>query len=325
MKIIDLHCDTLLKLVEENRPVEFLKRNNCWHIDLERLKASDYYLQFFAAFIETGIFPAERAMQDGYERALQMFGLFEDACVKFPDLLCKVTSVHDMEKARREEKVGGILTVEEAGILDNDLGRIDSLYEKGVRLMTLTWNIENCLGFPNSREEEIMNKGLKPFGIEAVRYMSEKKMIVDVSHLNDGGFWDAVRYSMTPVIASHSNCRALVDHPRNLTDDMLRAVGEKGGLVGLNFLPGFLGTGDKAGTLEMMIRHIRHMEEKAGVDAIALGTDFDGFHDPCEVRDAGSMRMLEEEMEKNGFSINKIEKILYRNAERFLKDSLPAQ
>ena len=323
MKKIDLHCDSLLRVIEGEKPIEYLLQNDEGHVDLRRLRQSDYYIQLFAAFIETPIFPLETAMRYGYQRALQMIRIFEEACEKYPELLLKIETADDMKTVKTTEKIGGILTVEEAGILDNKLELIDDLYERGVRLMTLTWNLENCLGYPNSRDHEIMEKGLKPFGIEAVEYMSEKKMIVDVSHLNDGGFWDCIRHSKEPIVASHSNCRALLDHPRNLTDEMLKAIGDKGGLVGLNFLPGFLGEGEKAGTIEAMVAHVRHMENMAGIDAIALGTDFDGFHDPCEIRDAGEMNKLEIAFEKEGFTQTEIEKILYKNAETFLMEMLP--
>ena len=114
------------------------------------------------------------------------------------------------------------------------------MYEKGTRLMTLTWNYENCLGYPNSRDASVMGRGLKKFGLETIEQMNGLGMLVDVSHLSDGGFWDCIRHSSAPVVASHSNVRALCDCPRNLTDEMLKALGEKGGAAGLNFYPAFL-------------------------------------------------------------------------------------
>lgn len=323
MRKIDLHCDTLLKIVEENKPLHYLLQNHEGHVDLKRLCQSEYGIQFFAAFIETSIFSPETAMCDGYNRALQLIKVFDDACKEYPEYLYSIRSVKDMKKERTGNQIGGVLTIEESGILDNKLELIDDLYDRGVRLMTLTWNLENCIGYPNSSDKKIMNMGLKQFGIDAVKYMNEKKMIIDVSHLNDGGFWDCIKYSKEPIVASHSNCRALCDHPRNLSDDMLKAIGNKRGLVGLNFLPNFLGEGKMAGTIEAMMAHIRHIINKAGIHSVALGTDFDGFHDLCEIRDAGEMNKIEIALEKEGYTSTEIEKILYRNAEDFLLEMLP--
>ena len=119
--------------------------------------------------------------------------------------------------------------MEEGGVLNEKQERLEELYRLGIRLITLTWNYENCLGYPNSRDGEVMNRGLKAFGLEIVERMNALGMLVDVSHLSDGGFWDCIRVSRAPIIASHSNARALCGVPRNLTDDMLRALAEKGG------------------------------------------------------------------------------------------------
>ena len=120
------------------------------------------------------------------------------------------------------------------------MNRLHTLYQEGVRLVTLLWNEENCIGSPNSKDRKIMQKGLKPFGFEVVEQMNSLGMLIDVSHLSDGGFWDVLSTSSKPIVASHSNARALCEHPRNLSDDMIRALAEKGGVIGLNFYPYFV-------------------------------------------------------------------------------------
>ena len=149
---------------------------------------------------------------------------------------CVAGSGAELEAAEQAKKYAGILTVEEGGVLNGKAERVEQLYEQGVRLLTLTWNYENCIGSPDSRDTEVMQRGLKPFGIEVVRRMNELGMLVDVSHLSDGGFWDCIRYSTDPIVASHSNCRELCRHPRNLTDEMLRASGRKRRCCGIEFL-----------------------------------------------------------------------------------------
>ena len=147
--------------------------------------------------------------------------------------------------------IGALLTVEEGGVLDGSMERLEQLFEKNVRLLTLTWNKDNCIGHPNHRDKEKNALGLTPFGFEVICRMEELGMIVDVSHLSDGGFYDVARTMKKPFVASHSNARALCGHPRNLTDDMLKLLAKHGGVAGLNFCPAFLD--EKAGcTVEAM-------------------------------------------------------------------------
>ena len=221
-----------------------------------------------------------------------------------------------------------ILTVEEGGVLNGKMERLDELYRRGIRLITLTWNYENCIGSPNSLDPQVMERGLKPFGIQVVERMNELGMIIDVSHLSDGGFWDCIRCSRTPIVASHSNARSLCSHPRNLTDEMLRALGNKGGVAGVNFYSAFLrekdGTGEsvRAG-LEDIVRHMRRMMDQAGEDAVALGTDFDGFETealPEKIRGVQDMDLLWEAMKRSGITSRQIDKIAYGNVSRIMKE-----
>lgn len=319
--IIDLHCDTLFKIQEEGGDFRKIFENSgC--LDVSRLKQANYWIQFFAAFIEADPLSEETSMEDGYQKAMEMFDIFDRACSLRPETLCKVTSCQDALESRKTGKIGGILTVEEGGILNGKRERIDHLYDRGVRLITLLWNYENCLGFPNSPSASDMKKGLKPFGIETVEYMEEKGMLIDVSHMNDGGFWDVVSHTRKPFVASHSNCRELTAHPRNLTDEMLRAIGERGGIAGLNFCPLFLNDEEGYGSIQSMLAHIRHMINVAGTDAAAIGTDFDGFPEKVEIAHAGEMNLLEKALKQDGYSAKEVEKILWGNAWRVVKEVL---
>jgi membrane dipeptidase len=203
------------------------------------------------------------------------------------------------------------------------MSRLDHLYEEGVRLITLMWNYENCLGYPNSLDMKIMRKGLKPFGIEVVKQMKEKKMLIDVSHSSDGGFWDAMTYARGYVVASHSNCRALCPHPRNLSDDMIRAMANAGGVAGLNLYGAFL-DGSTESTLDAMVAHVKHMIKVGGSDFPAIGTDFDGFDGMTrlDVKDIGEMGNLLMALEKAGLTTGQIEKIWYGNVLRVIKETL---
>ncbi len=226
-----------------------------------------------------------------------------------------------MKKNELEGKLSAIVTIEEGGILNGKMERLQVLYERGVRLMTLMWNYENCLGHPNSRESQIMQKGLKPFGIETIEQMGKLGMIVDVSHASDGSFWDVMKYAKGPVVASHSNCRSLCDHPRNLSDEMIRALADKGGVSGLNLYGVFLGTTNES-RIDEMTAHILHMINVGGSEFPAIGTDFDGFRgmDRMEIPMLSDMDKLWSNLKKNGLSEGQLEKIWSGNVLRVFRE-----
>ena len=188
------------------------------------------------------------------------------------------------ERARAEGKVYAFLAVEGMEPIGTDLTGLDRYYEAGVRMGMLTWNEENALATGAGGDPE---KGLTALGRRAVRRMEERGMLVDVSHLNDGGFWDVMDLAAGPVIASHSNCRALCDVRRNLTDDQLRAVRDTGGVVGLNTYHGFVHADPARQTAETLARHAAHMAEVMGVEHVGCGFDFCEFMGPGNEGAAG--------------------------------------
>lgn len=252
--------------------------------------------------------------------------IFYHTCKCYPDLLRPVYYPEDME-GEKWEGVLGILTLEDGRAVEGRIENLERLYQKGIRLITLTWNDANCFGAPNSRHVDVMETGLTDFGCQAVERMNELGMLVDVSHLSDGGFWDVAalsRMSKKPFVASHSNCRALNPHPRSLTDGMIRALGQCGGVMGVNFRPEFL-TGDircKRSKAEDIVRHLRHMINVGGTDCAAIGTDFDGISGRLDIDGPEQMPLLFTELERAGFTETEIDKIAFRNVERVLKDVL---
>lgn len=333
MRWIDMHCDTLSEIWRGN--AQSLECNGLC-VDLERLKKAGAKTQFFACFVN-----AAGSGSDVWERAWKnVLGMTELARSSEGEQLHFIREAGEVEGGNpinpvcppvpEQEFSGikGILTVEEGGVLNGKMERLDELYRRGIRLITLTWNYENCIGSPNSLDPQVMERGLKPFGIQVVERMNELGMIIDVSHLSDGGFWDCIRCSRTPIVASHSNARSLCSHPRNLTDEMLRALGNKGGVAGVNFYSAFLrekdGTGEsvRAG-LEDIVRHMRWMMDQAGEDAVALGTDFDGFETealPEKIRGVQDMDLLWEAMRRSGITSRQIDKIAYGNASRIMRE-----
>lgn len=326
MKLIDMHCDTLMKLLEQ--PEKSLAELDA-EVNLPGLKQAGSMAQFFACFTNLMDYPQppERAYDEAYRTVLRMIERMKEEIEKAPQELALATGAQEILDNDAAGKISAFLTVEEGGILNGRMERLHDLYDQGIRLITLTWNYENCLGSPNSRTPAVMERGLKKFGLETVERMNELGMLIDVSHLSDGGFWDCIRKSRTPVVASHSNARALCAHPRNLSDDMLRALGNKGGVAGLNFYSPFLrvsqhGDAPKA-ELDDLVRHAVWIVDRAGEDAAALGTDFDGFEQEalprgiCGVQDIGK---LWEAFRRGGLTPRQIEKIAWRNVRRVLRE-----
>lgn len=319
MRLIDMHCDTVLGLMHGEN-VNLKKNALC--VDLEKMRQADSMVQFFACFIYMKRFQGNDRFAQGYQHALKMIARAKEEFAKYPEEIVLTTSFDEMMQNEQAGKMSAILTVEEGGVIDGKMENLEELYRQGIRLITLTWNEENCLGFPNSKDANVMNQGLKPFGIEVVERMNELGMIVDVSHLSDGGFWDTIKYSKKPVIASHSNARTLCNHQRNLTDEMIRALAEKGGVSGINFYPYFLNENGKA-TIDDLIRHIEHLYYVGGEDFVAMGTDFDGFDDgELDIKHLGEIPYLYEALKKRKFNDSQIEKFWHKNAMRVMKEVL---
>ena len=325
MKYIDLHCDTLMKM-QELTEEENLYKNSIASIDFRRLKKSKAMAQFFAIFLlneaEFKEFGIERMEDDLYIDKLRKTLLTE--IERNSDIISMAYSYEDLIRNQKEDKISAFISIEDGRSIDGKLEKIDDYYQMGVRSIGLTWNHENCIGYPNSKDRDIMNRGLKDFGKEAVEYMNHLGIIIDVSHLNDGGFYDVAKISKKPFIASHSNARSLAEHSRNLTDDMIRILGEKGGVTGLNFAPQFLNKDikNRDSTIELMIKHLDHIKNVGGEDVLALGTDFDGMSGNLEIDSSEKMPNLFHALSKHGWSDRLLEKFAYKNVERVIRDTI---
>ena len=317
MRLIDMHCDTFW-LMMRKKSVSLQK--NDLSIDIDKMTKAGSMAQFFASFIHMSELNGENVVEEAYQHALEMIAYGKEELDKCSDSIEIAHNYNELIVNRDNGKMSAILTVEEGGILNGKMEYLEELYRQGIRLITLTWNHENCIGFPNSREPEVMNQGLKPFGVDVVKRMNDLGMIIDVSHLSDGGFWDVMEYSTKPVVASHSNARALCNHPRNLTDEMIKALAEQGGVAGVNFYPYFLQKNGKA-TVADIANHAWHMYQVGGEDVVAFGTDFDGFDEgELDIRHIGEMDCVYDAMIKRGFTQRQMDKILNGNILRIFQD-----
>lgn len=323
MEWIDMHCDTLWCLAEYRKKgtaaSDSLYRNHLC-VDVERLGKAGCAAQFFACFVNAGDHPGEEDPKTRTGRRWD--GAYRDVLG-----MLRLAREEEKRMAGADSGVRCVLTVEEGGVLNGEISRLDVLYRMGVRLLTLTWNYENCIGSPNSRDRTVMERGLRGFGIEAVSRMNDLGIIIDVSHLSDGGFRDCIRYSRYPVAASHSNARSLCAHPRNLSDEMLRALGEQGGVAGLNFYAAFLReTKSPSGAWaspDDIAEHAAWMVRKAGEDAVAFGTDFDGFERealPEGIRGVQDMERVADALRRKGITARQMDKIASGNVKRLIHD-----
>lgn len=318
MRVIDLHCDTIWRLMDLEGKGNLQENDGA--VSIEKMQKGKVAVQFFASFLYRDSMKGEteeEKYENGYFHVLDMIDYGKKQLEIYHENIVPILEQKDLQGFENGKKCGAVLTVEEGGILNGKVERLEELWNRGIRLLTLTWNYENCIGFPNSSEKSTMEKGLKPFGLEVVERMNEMGMIVDLSHASDGTFWDVIHQSKKPVTASHSNCRALANHPRNLSDAMIKALGENGGTAGLNFYGPFLGT-QKESRLEEMVSHIRHMINTGGEDLPCLGTDFDGFDgmEKMEISDQSCLYKLWDALKKEGFTERQIDKIGFRNAQR---------
>ena len=319
MNLIDMHCDTLWKLVRD-KSLE-LGKNPC-HVDISKMQEAEVAAQFFACFVYMNEFTGAERYDEGYRLALEMMERGKEEFLKNRQDIVLTCSYREFVKNHQEGKISAFLTVEEGGIIDGRLDRIEELYNRGIRLITLLWNDENCMGYPNSKNPDIMKCGLKPFGIESLERMNKLGMIVDVSHMSDGGFWDVLERSKSPVVASHSNARTLCNHPRNLSDEMMKALAEKGGIAGLNCYPYFVNQKGKA-DMSDLAEHVAHMMKMGGEEFVAIGTDFDGFDEgELSICHIGQIRQLYDELRRRGFTERQLDKICSGNAMRIMKDVL---
>lgn len=340
MKIIDMHCDTIAELAESGARGEGLRRNGL-QLDLERLRQSGYLVQNFALFVDIGKcapFAGEESAPTPWERVMALYRVYRRELERNADEIAPVFSYEDILRNTAAGKLSALLTVEEGAVCGGSLERLRELYTCGVRMLTLTWNYPNELGYPaacrklgtklqngNALPKASGRQGLTATGRKFVIEMERLGMIPDVSHLSDAGFDDVLECTKKPFVASHSNARSICDVPRNLTDDRIRRLGERGGCIGLNFYDKFLtegGSGDFEVLWEMLIRHARQITGVGGMEVLGLGSDFDGIPENPALTGAEAMPMLWERLKTAGFTESQLDGIFYKNVLRVYQSVL---
>lgn len=318
MRFLDLHCDT----ITECRNKGYSLRDNPLHLDVRRAGCFDAWVQVFAIWI-----PDTFRGEDAWNYFDQNYSFYSEQTQKSGLVRC--ASFADIERSIREKNHAAILAVEGGAVLGGRLERIHELYDKGVRILTLTWNAENELGFGCQSE----GGHLKPFGIDVIRKMNECGMIIDVSHLDRTGFYDVLERSNCPVLASHSTSETVLQKTRResddkffsmrraLNDDQIRSLSINGGLIGLNFCASFLGDPGDDG-IQAAMRHAAHIIELGGEEILAIGSDFDGCTMHEELSGVEKMTNMFNVFLHNGFGRPLCEKIFFENGLHFFKNMI---
>lgn len=304
--VVDLHADTLLYVADGGRRLAV--RSGSGHVDLPRLRQGGVDVQVFAVYIAPRYAPDR-----GYQRASQLLEAFERE-LRANDRMALCTTVEDIHRAGATGRLAAVLSIENAEAIGDRVERVDELWRRGVRIMSLTWNGSNRLADGVGGTE---HGGLSAFGRLVLARMQRLGIVVDVSHLSESAFWQVVGATRGPIVATHSNAAAVRPHRRNLTNDQLRAIARRGGVVGINFYPEFLG-GD---TIDHVLRHVEHMLRVMGPDHVALGTDYDGIgRTPKGLEDASKLPRLTEAMVQRGYRPEVVRKILGQNAVRVFRE-----
>ncbi len=291
------------------------------HTDIARLGAGGVGAVFFSVYVGADFAKKGQSAH----RALEMIDTtLHDIEARYPAVFATAVSAAEVEAAHRQGKIAALMGIEGGHAIENSLRLLRDFYSLGIRYMTLTHMNTNdwadSSGDLNDPKVQHHN-GLTPFGREVIREMNRLGMIVDISHVSDRTFWDALETSTAPIFASHSSCRALYDVPRNMSDEMIRALAKKGGVIQINFNPGFLTTRKSPrASLDDVVAHIDHAVKIGGIEAVGIGSDFDGIDEtPAGLEDVSKFPNLTRALLERGYSAADIRKIYGGNTLRLMR------
>jgi membrane dipeptidase len=335
MRVFDGHNDVLSRLHHAGGGNEEFLEGGDGHLDLPGARAGGFAGGLFAVFPCSPFRGADNPFAVDYTRPLDRREALADTLPMFERLaaieresdgaLRVVRDAAALDACLEDGSLAAVLHMEGAEAIGPDLAGLDNLCDAGLRSVGIAWSRPNAFGhgvpfdFPGSPDQ---GPGLTKAGHALVLECNQRGLVVDVSHLNERGFWDVARVSGAPLVASHSNAHALCPSSRNLTDDQLRAVGESGGLVGINFCAAFAredGGDDPDTPLSAIAAHAAHVAEVAGLDAVGLGSDFDGATMPEELDSAAKLPALLDAMRAFGFGEEELERIALGNWRRVLR------
>lgn len=340
--IFDGHNDVLLKLHRSDER-SFFERSDEGHLDLPRMREGGYAGGFFAVYVpsreersweedivrtETGYeFPLASPIDFPYaqQTAIAITARLFRLAAEIGDDLTVVRSVDTIERCFETGSIAAVFHLEGAEPIDTDLDALYLLYEAGLRSLGIVWSRPNAFGhgvpfkYPHSPDT---GPGLTDAGRRLVCACNDLGIMIDLSHLNERGFWDVAELSDAPLVATHSNAHMVCPSTRNLTDAQLDAIGETGGVVGINFATGFLredGEKNEDTPLTTIVRHVDYIADRIGIDHVALGSDFDGATIPRAVGDVTGLPALLDTLQEAGYDDAALRKISHENWLRVLR------
>ncbi|NRA87725.1 MAG: membrane dipeptidase [Rhizobiales bacterium] len=340
--ILDGHNDVLFKLEAAKRkgkPLDFFKEQDELDIDAIKAKEGGFNGGLFAMFTSNETLSGKSEMPVGvkpidnydYKDSLDVVsGMIAEAYrlerqSKGSIVICRTAA--ELEDAALSHKMGIMLHIEGVEAIDRNFNSLETLYAAGLRSLGPVWSRDNLFGvgvqfeFPLTPDQ---GSGLSDLGIELIKLCNQMNILVDLSHLNEKGFWDVAKYSDNPLMATHSNMHALSNTARNLIDKQLDAIAETKGIVGLNYANGFLradGDHDQDASLDLMLSHVEYSLNKLGEDGVALGSDYDGAPMPAAVKTTRQLPNLVNKFKEVGYGAELIDKIYYKNWISFMKRS----
>lgn len=313
MFVLDSHCDTPSQIL---RGRDLAKDNELAHIDIPKLRRGGVDAAFFALYI-----PADLDEDAAYEYACLLYDKVIETIAANPESLALALSREQAYDNKNKGLISIFLGLENGSPIGHSIERLREFYDKGVRYVTLCHSRDNQICDSCASMDKTWH-GLSPFGREVVAEMNRLGMLVDVSHISDEAFYDVLECSSKPVVATHSCCRALACHPRNMTDDMIRALACNGGVIQINFYPVFLDSDfpeDEMFTAprpsyRRIADHIDHVVQLVGIDHVGIGSDFDGIDvTPEGMDDVSELPELFAELRRRGYSQADLDKIASGN------------
>ncbi|MBQ9460026.1 MAG: membrane dipeptidase [Oscillospiraceae bacterium] len=304
----DAHCDTVSRCLRDGGSL----RENDGHLDLLRLGGFKKAAQFFAIFFNLshapadGMFAACRRQQEFFTRELE----------KHRELAAQCRTSEEVRRTNAEGRIAAVLSCEGAELLDCDPEKLDWARDVGIRAVNLCWNHANLICGSGRSEPE---RGLNDLGRAFAARAQENGILLDVSHCSDAAFWDLIQVTRAPVIATHSNARTICNHTRNLTDDMIRAIAETGGFIGVNLYAEFVSEG-KTASMDEILRHFDHFLSLGVEKHIGLGADLDGCSPLAgNLRGVQDLPLLWDALRRRGFDEALCEDIFYNNLLRVME------
>ena len=296
--IIDMHCDTIQKMKDENLNL----LDDGLSVNLNKMKKAIPYVQCLATFVN----PSYNIENKAINRALEIINNFYKTYNV--ENLFLIKNKNDFYSKELKSKPGVMLTIENGSAISSNLKNIEVLYEKGIRIMSVVWNEDNELA---SGALSLNDQGLTNLGRQYVKKLQEMHIAVDVSHMSEKSFYDTIKITNKPIIATHSCCYSLCNHPRNLKDEQIKCIAETNGIIGICFCRDFL-TKKSNANVNDIVNHIEHIVNLVGIDYVGFGSDFDGIDkakEPIGVNGPDDVWKILDELKNRGYSENDIDKI----------------